>query len=199
MYITNLCKLTCKLFPHQGASVSLVREGKPEDQPDISRALQTGDYAAFRAHLQGYISVFNIPLEPRVRPVLASALQALEADLISMQDAASLTQDSINSSSMGHVIGSRGGLGVKILYFYNNALPSNTLPSNTHSRNSGMFPSNRGVLPSNNFESDADSCTIGVECSNINQLPTEPLYIGGSKFKPLSQSNSGTYHVGVDL
>ena len=60
---------------YQGTKVSLVTEGKPEDQPHIADTLNEQDFVAFQLHLKGLISIFNIPLEPRVRPILFAALR----------------------------------------------------------------------------------------------------------------------------
>ena len=60
---------------YQGTKVSLVTEGKPEDQPHIADTLNEQDFVTFQLHLKGLISIFNIPLEPRVRPILFAALR----------------------------------------------------------------------------------------------------------------------------
>ena len=58
-----------------GAAVTLMNKDQPEPQPEISETLKMGDFEAFTAHLKGYIGVFNIPTEPRVRTTLLSALR----------------------------------------------------------------------------------------------------------------------------
>jgi len=67
--------LTTTKHKSTGAKVSLVTEGKPEDQPYIADTLNEWDFNKFQEHLKGFISIFNIPLEPRVRPILFSALR----------------------------------------------------------------------------------------------------------------------------
>ena len=62
--------------------MSLVHEGSPEDQPHIADTLDRRDFSAFQEHLKGFISIFNIPLEPRVRPVLFAALRYIHQRLL---------------------------------------------------------------------------------------------------------------------
>ena len=40
--------------------------------------------------------------------------------------------------------------------------------------------------------SSCNSVEIGVECSTIHQLPTQPIFLKKNEFKPLSPINSGT-------
>eukprot|EP00116_Pleurobrachia_bachei_P000778 sb/3461040/ len=166
--------LDLKFPPNDGAGgavVTLVNKGQPETQPEISETLKSGDFEAFTAHLKGYIGVFNIPTEPRVRTALLSALRALERDLLSMVSSPDLTRETINTSPVGHVIGSRGGLGARILYHHSNGDTAAKLEEDV------LIKESREVV-------------IGVECAAVNQLATEPLHITSNEFKQRDQSNS---------
>lgn len=88
------------------------------------------------------------------------------------------TPDSVNSSPSGHIIPSRGGVGVQILYFTNTQLD----------RDDVTRPGGDDVTT---LEDTAESVSIGVECSSqINQLQTQPLYVRSNEFRHLSQMNS---------
>lgn len=94
------------------------------------------------------------------------------------------TSDSINNTSTGHVIRSRGGVGINILY-YHNTLLHNTVKQKEKEK--VKLESENDAL-----EEEAESVCIGVECSNTNQLPTQCLFIRNNEFKQLSlKVNSG--------
>ncbi|KAL5268239.1 hypothetical protein ACHWQZ_G002189 [Mnemiopsis leidyi] len=174
-------------FKTEGTKVSLVTEGKPEDQPDIADTLDEQDFPAFQDHLKGLISIFNIPLEPRVRPILFAALRSLESDLVAMSGGTDIpTADSVNMTSTGHVIKSRGGLGIKILYFHNNFL----VDKDNSVKEKVKVKLESGVEVQ---EGECESVCIGVECSNTNQLPTQCLFLRQNEFKQLSLKVNSEY------
>ena len=97
------------------------------------------------------------------------------------------TSHSINNTTTGHVIKSRGGMGIKILYFHNSSLV-NTVSTVKEKPKTKV----KVKLESGMEEEESASVSIGVECSNTNQLPTQCLFIRHNEFKQLSlKVNSG--------
>ena len=115
-------------------------------------------------------------------------IRSLESDLLVMSNSPDPpTSDSINNTHTGHVIKSRGGMGIKILYFHNTALINSE--NKVKEKVKVKLESGTG---SEVLEEESASVSIGVECSNTNQLPTQNLFIRNNEFKQLSlKVNSG--------
>ena len=94
-----------------------------------------------------------------------------------------MTPDSINKSPTGHVINSHGGTGIRLVFFHKNSILSEVTSVGPES---GRF-----ISAFDSLEMASESATIGAECSNINQLSTQPLFINNNQFKPISQMNAG--------
>ena len=95
------------------------------------------------------------------------------------------TVDSVNTTPTGHVIKSRGGLGIKILFFHNEFLAE----KDNIVKEKVKVKLESGVEVQ---EGECESVSIGVECSNTNQLPTQCVFLRQNEFKPLSlKVNSG--------
>ena len=114
--------------------------------------------------------------------------RSLENDLVAMSGASEIaTVDSVNLTSTGHVIKSRGGLGIKILFFHNAFIAEKD--NSVKEKEKVKVKLESGVEVQ---EGECESVSIGVECSNTNQLPTQCVFLRQNEFKPLSlKVNSG--------
>ena len=127
-------------------------------------------------------------------------------------DHTTVAPDFVNKSPVGHVICSRGGTGIKVIFFHCPAIITSSAPksSSTAAVGTSSYGNSLRVGSPNNpssasrlsassappsLEPELESGTIGVECSNINQLPTQPLAISNADFKPISQINSGKWRI----
>ena len=112
--------------------------------------------------------------------------RSLENDLVVMSGVTEIaTVDSVNTTPTGHVIKSRGGLGIKILFFHNEFLAE----KDNIVKEKVKVKLESGVEVQ---EGECESVSIGVECSNTNQLPTQCVFLRQNEFKPLSlKVNSG--------
>ncbi|XP_060521486.1 mediator of RNA polymerase II transcription subunit 1 [Cylas formicarius] len=102
--------------------VKIHHEGKAEPQScaELVACLSRGDFADFTAQLEGFVSIYQLNAEKKVKSKAFTALESLEADLSALSQLQMFIKEPFNllhKSPVGLLEKRRGGHPMKLTYF----------------------------------------------------------------------------------
>jgi len=149
--------------------VHIQHEGKSEPQTcnEIAICLNSGNFTRFTTHLQGLCAIYQIGADKKLKAKAFAALIALESDLNVMSKLKNYVQDltgMMYKSPLGILQQRIGGQSLTLTYFispYDLLNIQSQSPTVVHN---SIIEENLGL-----------SCTVGIDSSTNNKLPTSPL------------------------
>uniref|UniRef100_A0A6P7FZW3 Mediator of RNA polymerase II transcription subunit 1 n=1 Tax=Diabrotica virgifera virgifera TaxID=50390 RepID=A0A6P7FZW3_DIAVI len=102
--------------------VKIHHEGKKEQQSctELVNCLSKGDFADFTAQLEGFTSIYQLNAEKKIKCKAFTALECLEADLLTLAQLQMFTKEPYNlihKSPVGILEKRKGGHPMKLTYF----------------------------------------------------------------------------------